>query len=608
MTATKNLDRPASEPAASPGPARWHRLAPPRGRAADALVAVVLIAAALYVTARLWLNLSNRVAAGYGTQDQVLMEWFLAHPAYSLLHLKNPLYSVQMNAPYGINMMAQTSVLGLGIPMIPVTLLFGARVSFVVLIVLALAGTGYAWYHVLSRHVVSNRVAAFLGGAFCGFAPGMISESLGHLHMVAQFLTPFIALQIIRLGDERRWRRNGVILGLLVVYQAFISEEVLFFNGLAVGVFLLVYLLLQPGVRTRLRPFLAGCVIALAVAGVLLAYPLYRQFLGPRHYHGLPFPPSLIYVDLASYLSFPTNSVAGDAVTAGRLAHTTAEETSFLGWPLVLVLLVLGIWLWRRGSVLARVSALTGLIFAGLSLGFTIVFNGQNAHIPGPFRLIGYLPLFDLVVSARLALVVVPFVGILLALGYDQLARSAPADAGAQHRGRVPKVVLITAIVLALAPIVPLPLPTVTVPPTPHFIASGTWKQYVPPNRSLVTVPTTSSFALDGMRWSTSQNLEFAIPRGYFLGPGETRQSPPLYGAVPTWTSIVLDEVSTTGQVWPKQPGDDALFRADLRLWHAAVLVLSPTQAHAASLRQTVEQFLGPAQEVDDVWLWDVRG
>jgi hypothetical protein len=517
-------------------------------------------------------------------------------------HLQNPLYTHQLDAPFGVNMMAQTNVLGLGLPMTPVTLLFGPRVSFVVLVVLALAGTAFAWYHVLSRHVVASRAAAFVGGAFCGFAPGMISESLGHLHMISQFLVPFIALQVLRLGQPGRWRRHGILLGALLVYQTLISEEILFFTGLSVGLFLVVYIVQRPPALDTIKRFARGAGIALAVAGLVLALPLYKQFLGGQHYRGLPFSPSLIFVDLASYYSFPSNSLAGNVGTAQRLAHTTAEETSFFGWPLILLVVALAGWLWLRKLVLARTAAMTGLIFALLSLGYTVMLNGRPT-VPGPFRLISHLPLFDLVVSARLALVVIPFVGILLAMAYDQAVKTdAAAPRPAWFRYLVP-----AAVVLAALPIVPLPVPTTTVPAVPHFVTSGDWRPYVPNGRSLVTVPTTSSFKLDGMRWATAARLDFAIPRGYFLGPGQFKSSPPLYGAVPTWTSIILDQVADTGVPHTAQPGDDALFKADLRLWRAGVLVLDSRQPHADALRATVEQFLGPAQLVDDVWLWDVR-
>ena len=55
-----------------------------------------------------------------------------------------------------------------------------------------LAGTATAWYLLLSRRLVRSRVAAAVGGLFCGFAPGMISQAGAHLHMTAQFLVPVI--------------------------------------------------------------------------------------------------------------------------------------------------------------------------------------------------------------------------------------------------------------------------------------------------------------------------------------------------------------------------------------------------------------------------------
>jgi hypothetical protein len=607
VTGTADL---MSVPEPAGGPVR-------HGRLRDAAAVSAYLLAAVYVTSSLWTGLRDRVVAGYGTQDQILLEWFLGHAARSVVHLQNPLYSTQLNVPYGVNMMGNVSILGLGIPLAPVTLAFGPRVSFATLLVIALAGTASAWYFVLSRHLVRSRAAAFIGGAFCGFAPGMVSESLGHLQAVSLFLLPLIALLILRIRDRGWTWRSGVILGLLVAYQVFISEEMLFLTALAVSVYALVYALFRPSVFREvlgnLRPLAGRTAVAVAAAAIVLGYPLYRQFLGPQHYHGLPFAPSLIFVDLASYVSFPTNSLASGDTSA--LAHTTAEEGSFFGWPLTIVVLALAVWLWRCRDARARAATVCAVFFSSLSLGYAVVINGHPSGVPGPFRLIGRLPLFNLVVAARLALVVIPFIGILLALGYDRAAmRTAdpsptPEQAGSPgpRRWGLRRVVVLAAIVLAAIPIVPLPLPTVPVAAVPRFISDGTWRGYVPAGRTLVSVPTTSSFALDGMRWSSAADLEFAIPRGYFLGPGAGADRRPLYGAVPTWTSIILDQVMLTGVPYVKQPGDEQLLRADLRSWHAAVVVLSPKQAHAEALRTTLEQFLGPAQPVSDVLLWDVR-
>src|SRR5690606_21545554 len=156
-----------------------------------------------------------------------------------------PLYSASLNAPEGVNLMANTSVLGLGFPLAPVTLLFGSRVAFLAAVVVCLAGTAAAWYLLLSRRIVRSRGAAALGGLLCGFAPGMISQATGHLHVIAQFLVPPILALVFDPRPDRVVRR-GVLLGLLVTYQAFLGEEVLAFLALACAVFSLGWAAAAP--------------------------------------------------------------------------------------------------------------------------------------------------------------------------------------------------------------------------------------------------------------------------------------------------------------------------------------------------------------------------
>ena len=76
----------------------------------------------------------------------------------------------------GANLAVNTSMVVVGGLLTPVTLTLGAPVSFLVVLTLNLILTPYAWYHVLSRHLVRTREAAVLGGLFCGYAPGMVSH------------------------------------------------------------------------------------------------------------------------------------------------------------------------------------------------------------------------------------------------------------------------------------------------------------------------------------------------------------------------------------------------------------------------------------------------
>lgn len=70
--------------------------------------------------------------------------------------------SYQVNVPYGINLMANTSVLAVSIPMTPITLAFGPHIAFNVFLTGALLLTGVSWYYVLSRHIVTSKVAAWV--------------------------------------------------------------------------------------------------------------------------------------------------------------------------------------------------------------------------------------------------------------------------------------------------------------------------------------------------------------------------------------------------------------------------------------------------------------
>ncbi|MCM0677889.1 hypothetical protein NCC78_24900, partial [Micromonospora phytophila] len=398
----------------------------PRVRASDALVVAGYLALAVLLTVGQW-GRPRRLFHQAG--DQVLFEWMLARAARAVAGLENPLHSSALNAPDGVNLMANTSVLGLGVPLTPVTLLLGSQTAFLVAVVCCLAGTATAWYVLLRRRLVDSRVAAAVGGLFCGFAPGMVAQAGAHLHMAAQFLVPAI-LALVFGPDAGRVRRHGALLGLLVTYQVFLGEEVLLFVALAAGVFALAYAAADRAAARRLAPALLGRIgVGAAVAVPLLAYPLWFQFFGPGHYRGMPFHAYGYQLDAASFTASARQTVFGDDHLPGLLAPNPTEENSFFGPGLLVLAVVIVIWLWRRPLV--RALAVCGLLFALLSLGAQVRLDGTATVIPGPYRLLADLPLLDLAVPARFPLICVPVLGILLALSLDRLgAARAPLAAG----------------------------------------------------------------------------------------------------------------------------------------------------------------------------------
>jgi len=583
-----SVAEPQAEEASRPGFRRWH---------GDLAAVACYVAVGVYVTIQLWAAPRRYTLAGPGGTDLYVFESFMAHGARVITDLQNPFVTDRLNAPYGINMMGNTSMLGLSIPLSPVTLLFGPNATVLVAVVLSLAGTASAWYFVLSRHLVTSRIAAFAAGALCGFAPSMMSQAVGHVNFIAQFLIPIIGWRVIKLGEPGRAVRNGAILGALVIWQAFLNEEFLLFTAIGCTFFVGTWALAnRREARHRFGTFFTGLGVAAAIGAAALAYPLYVQFFGRQSYEGLPFDPGRFYADVYSYFLFSSESLAGSREVAALYAPNTSEENTFLGWPLMILTAVLAVWLWR--VVAARAAAVVASVFGLISLGREIVVARHHSGVPAPYKYLAHLPLFDLSLPSRYALVCVPMIGILIAIAGDRLAT----------RSRRDQLIGYAVLAAALVPIAPTPLAVHEVPPTPRFITSGDWRSYVDDGGTLVGVPISAGaqWNITTLRWSSVTGMDIVMPGGYFIGPAGPDNKRARWNAPPRPTSTLLDRVAYRGVAPNVTDEDRRAAREDLRFWRASVVVLGPHK-YEADLRSTLEALLGPGQRVDDVWLWDVR-
>ncbi|WP_243639272.1 hypothetical protein [Micromonospora sp. MW-13] len=587
-----------SRSAAEPGGARRRRWRWTTRRR-DLAVYGLFLLAALWVTSRIWVDPAGRVASLYSS-DPAQVQFFLAHSVRVVLHGEFPFYTDQFNFPDGVNLMANTAILALGIPMVPVTLLFGPAVSFVVLVTLGLAGTAAAWYRVLSRHVVRTPLAAAVGGWFCGFSPAMLSHASWHPNIISQFLLPFIVWRVLVITRSRRPVRDGALLALLVTVQAFINEEILLFTALACGVFLIAVLAQRPALWSAAwRPLGVAVAVCAGLAGALLAYPLYVQFAGPMAYHGLSDAVRDYGNDIAAFFAPGSPTLGGNERANINLAPNYSEENAFFGWSLAL--LSVGIVLWLRREPVVRALAATGAFFAVLSLGERVSWWDRELFT-GPWELLVRVPLLDAVVPTRFGMITTVVIGVLLALAVERIWSLRPAEA------RTVRTLGVGALALALLPIAPMPLAVTSRPPVPEFITADRWREYVGADQTLVPIPVPSMGNTHGMRWAASTNLDFKIPGGYFLSPRNGNTGDPgRFGGRPSGVGKLLEEVATTGRT-PKL--DDRQRRRsldELRHWRAAVLVLPVRQHNAEPLRRTVEELVGPGRRELDVWVWDVR-
>ena len=154
-----------------------------------------------------------------------------------------------------------------------------------------------------------------------------------------------------------------------------------------------------------------------------------------------------------------------------------------------------------------------------LSLGPVLKFNGSVTDTALPFAALGPLPLINAALPSRLALIIGPVLGILLALRRRPAACVAAAGAG-------PGAVWAIAFAVALVPLIPAAAADpatrrrsrTSSPPAPG-------SDYVSPGGVLTPLPLALDVTPDGQRWqayalANSQGRSSAIPSGFFLGPG----------------------------------------------------------------------------------------
>ncbi|BCY11473.1 hypothetical protein [Actinoplanes sp. L3-i22] len=553
-----------------------------------ARVSYVLLS--VWVTGQLWAGPSTRLLAG-NRGDHAFFLFVMAHGERVVFHGAAPLHSDRLNVPAGVNMMANTSMLAVSLPLAPVTHLFGPGVSVAVVVTGGLAGTAAAWHWLLRRRLGASPWAAWAGGLWGGFAPGWLAHAGGQINFTCGFVLPFLVDQALRLREPGRVRRGGIILGLLIVVQVFLHEELLLMTAIALALFVAAYAVQRPRTAREAAPRMAaGLGVAAGLSGLLLSYPLYYQFAGPGHYRGQPFVLDQFATSLGSLVTLPRGAVFGSAADAARVSLAPSEEAAFWGpAATVMIILAAGV-LWR--SAAARAGAFAGLVLLVMSFGSHFRPGGAPGGPPSPLAWTLHVPILDLVTTPRYALGATAIAGLLLALA----------------AGRAPRALAVAGLAVALVPLFPRPLPTWPAPPVPAFFAQRMWRPYLHGDaRSVVIVPLPDrTTGREAMRLGAMSTSAYPMPNGYFMGP----KDPPAditaaWTSPPRFTTTLLDQVRATGTVPELTLAQRADVLEDLGHWKAAIVVLLPGSTHPAALTKLLSAVLGPPATVGGVPVWN---
>ena len=322
------------------------------------------------------------------------MTWFLAWPAHAISHGLSPLYSTDLFHPGGVNLLANTAEVGLGVPLAPVTWLFGPIASLNVALTLSPALSALAMFVLLQRWV-SWSPAAFLGGLLYGFSPFVLTALTdGHLMLGFAAVPPLIVacLDELLVRQRRRPVLVGVLLGVLVALQLFVGTEVLAIvavtAGIAAVLLALAALLRLDRVRGRLRYGGIGLGAAAGTSALLLAYPTWFALAGPAHLSGGIWGPDSEISQFGTtlgQLTWPSAPSAQLLALAHRFGGYQAPTRSAVYFGIGLfAVLAAGVLVWHRDRRLWFFGAI-GVLSAWLALGV------QKGHWT-PWRLFAGCP------------------------------------------------------------------------------------------------------------------------------------------------------------------------------------------------------------------------
>ena len=557
-----------SSQAAEPEPARHAAIAP-------WLILCCYLAAAVAVTARLWVDPAGRLQVG-DPHDVDLFTWYMRYAATAISHGRLPaLVTTALNPPQGVNLMWNTSFLLPGIVLTPVTLLAGPQTSLTLVLTLSLAGSAAALFFVLRRWGASTSAAA-LGGAVYGFSPAMINSGLGHYHLVFAVLPPLMIHTLLRLLTGRgKAVRTGAWLGLLVGAQVFIGEEMLVYTAVACLVLTVALALQRPrATLERAGPTALGLAVALAVALVISGHALWVQFHGPLTERGAA---EFFWSTNLSFFVSPTGNVlfhtSASAFAAQNTHLGTPEVLAYLGWPLLAVLVVAMIWFWRDARV--RTAAVIFVVLELFSLG-----AGSQPYVSGkllPWHWLAGLPGLSSLLPDRFAILADGAAAAVLAFSLDS-ARAAVrahspdlARAAVRDRGWRATWIPAAVAVLAVVPLIPLPYQTAPVSPVPAGWQAAFARLRLEPDARVLVVPIPNVGHSMPMRWQADTGEPGSMIGGYYLGPAPgTRQA--MFDPMPARsTAHYLDKV--WAGVRPLNSAAVASIRAALAVWRPAAVV-----------------------------------
>jgi hypothetical protein len=480
----------------------------------------------------------NQPSVGQVEVDPNFYIWAWRWWTYAVSHGLNPLYTYQIGAPTGNNLAWATTSPAAALLVAPLTAAFGPALSFNLTLLLAPPASAWATF-IAARRLTGKFWAALPAGIVYAFNVYTLAHEVsGQPNLTVNLLLPLLVYLVVRWWDGTLGRMGYVIWAAVVVALEFYTFVEYFAD---MSLMLVAALGLGLGLAGReLRPkvFRLARHTAIAYLGAMVLAAPYLLYALGNYPSTLTRPEPFFSLDLSGLVLPRHDRLLGMTWWAGAASHDLSA-TTYLGLPLLVILVLLAVFAWSRRLVRFLVigfvvvilfAAGPNLIIDGhqlFLLPWGYMWDGMFLRSAEPIRLIlfGYLAL-----------------AMVLALWLATVDRSRLA-----RTGRWALAVVALAAIFADLPtfaevVVPPPpkhwtpaIPSLQpVNALPAFFSDGLYRRYLTPGEIVVIV---SHRGNAGMLFQADTGFYFRIDGG-FINASLSRVDalPPPVAAVSTLT------------------------------------------------------------------------
>jgi len=420
--------------------------------------------------------------------DPALIIWTFAYAAKEISHGTLPLTTPLLFHPMGFNLLANPTALGIAVPFVPLTWLFGPIASMNMALTLAPVVSGMAMVYALRRHDAWWPAAVAAGG-FWAFSPfelyGLNGGWINTVYLVGPPLV-WALLHELLVTRRRQPLLIGVLLAALLVWQFWVSTEtfaIICSAGIVVASGVLLVQRAHAGDQRRAfdAHVAKGLVTAAVLIGVLLTVPAWWAIDGSAHLGAWVWPSILISHDVSRLSTY----VSGLTTPSGPFFITltgVVPNIAYVGFGIPLVF-VTSLLVPKRNAVLWMLGCLgaVGVLF-GLAGSFAL----------SPFQLAFRLPLLHNILPQRWMVIAMFAAAMGIGIGVSEIVRWARMKSSlAAICGIALLAIAVGPVITADAAFAPLPVAAVRVPswfsthrggvllmaPAPGTVATGlTWE------------------------------------------------------------------------------------------------------------------------------------